>query len=58
MDLTGGKYFIKIIFYINIKMSILEMLDVPNLDNLTLYEQLIIGYMPINSINLYLDKLF
>ena len=39
-------------------MSILEMLDVPNLDNLTLYEQLIIGYMPINSINLYLDKLF
>ena len=39
-------------------MSILEMLDVPNLDNLTLYEQLIIGYMLINSTNLYLDKLF
>ena len=37
-------------------MSILEMLDVPNLDNLTLYEQLIIGYMPINfyiSINCF-----
>ena len=32
MDLTGGKYFIKIIFDIKIEIGILETLDVPNFD--------------------------
>ena len=30
----GGKYFIKIIFDIKIEIGILEILDVPNFDNL------------------------
>ena len=30
--LTGGKYFIKIIFDIKIEIGILEILDVPNFD--------------------------
>ena len=30
MGITGGKYFIKINFDINIEISILEILDVPN----------------------------
>ena len=31
--LTGGKYFMKIIFDIKIEISILEILDVLNFDN-------------------------
>ena len=34
MGLTGGKYFIKIIFDIKTDISILEILDVPNFDKL------------------------
>ena len=32
LGLAGGKYFIKIIFDIKIKIGILEILDVPNFD--------------------------
>ena len=32
MGLTGGKYFITIIFDIKIEIGILEIVDVPNFD--------------------------
>ena len=50
MGPTGGTYFIKLIFDINIEFGILEILDGPNFKKLflTLYEQLIIGNTPMN----------
>ena len=37
MGLTGGKYFIKIIFDIKIEIDILEILDVPNYDKVSIF---------------------
>ena len=33
LGVTGGKYFIKLIFDIKIEISILKILDVPSFDN-------------------------
>ena len=51
LDLTGGKYFIKITLYIKIEIGILEILDVPNFDKFWAF--LILGqFWPYQEVNI------